>query len=312
MGGYSTIVGNFIPRNRPMNTYTLQGKSALVTGGSGGIGEVTARELARLGADVTIIGRSSERSQAAVDRIQQALAASNGQTPGSISSITADLSDLNQVQRAAQEYRLRNDRLDVLVNNAGGFFWKRQDTVDGYELTFALNHLNYFLLTRELLPLLESSADGQHSRVVNVSSDAHQSGRMDFDNLQFERGYNGWLAYSNSKLANVLFTFELARRLQGSPVTANVLHPGFVRTNFAKNNGLLFRLAKPIADLAAIPVDEGAQTSIYLASSPDVEGVSGEYFVKSQPIRAAAQAYDGASARRLWEISEEMVERIAS
>jgi NAD(P)-dependent dehydrogenase (short-subunit alcohol dehydrogenase family) len=292
-----------------LNTPSLNGKSILVTGATNGIGEVTARELARMGADVVIIGRSAERCQATMDGIQQALSAPNGHTPGKVSAITADLSDLQQVKQAAAEYQRRFDRLDVLVNNAGGFYWDRQLSPDGLELTFALNHLNYFVLTQELLPMLEASANGSNSRVVNVSSDAHESGKIDFDDLQGEQSYNGWRAYSNSKLANVLFTFELARRMEGKKVTANALHPGFVRTNFGKNNGLLFRMTMPIVQLFGIPVEEGARTNIYLASSPEVEGTSGEYFAKQQPRRASERAYDLETARRLWEVSAEIVEK---
>jgi NAD(P)-dependent dehydrogenase (short-subunit alcohol dehydrogenase family) len=290
-----------------LNPSTLKGKSILVTGASAGIGEVTALELARQGADVTLVGRSPERTEAAAERIRQSVAAENNLAPATVSTIIADLSILSEVRRAAQEYRRRFERLDVLVNNAGGFFWDRHTTPDGLELTFALNHLNYFLLTQELLPLLEASANGQASRIVNVSSDAHQGGRLDFDNLQHERKFNGWRAYANSKLANILFTFELSRRLDAKKVTANVLHPAFVATNFGKNNGTLFRVAMPITHLFAIPVEEGAQTSIYLAATPDVEGKSGSYFVKSKPTRAAERAYDEDAATKLWEISEDLV-----
>ncbi len=291
-----------------MTELSLHGKNALVTGGSNGIGEYTALELARMGANVTIIGRNAERTDAAAQRIRQAIAATgNGHPPATVSTILADLSVLEQVRRASDEYRQEHSSLHILVNNAGGFFMKRQTTPDGYELTFALNHLHYFLLTQELLPLLEAGANGQYSRVVNVSSGAHTGGRLNFDDLQMENSFSGWRAYSNSKLANVLFTFELARRLEGKKISANSLHPGFVATNFAKDNGALMRLAMPLTRPFSISPEEGAQTPVYLAASPDVEGSSGGYYYKSRQTRAAAQAYDADAARKLWEVSEQLV-----
>ena len=191
----------------------------------------------------------------------------------------------------------------MLVNNAGGFFWKRMETAEGLEMTFALNHLNYFLLTNLLLEKLEASAP---SRIVCVSSDAHRGGRLNFDDLQNKRKYAGFPAYAQSKLMNVLFTYELSRRLAGSGVTANVLHPGFVASGFGKNNGLLFRLAMPLAQLGAISPQEGARTSITLASSPELEGVSGKYFTKEKEVQSAPASYDEGSARRLWAVSAEM------
>ena len=304
--------------NQP-STLSLTGKTILVTGGTGGIGEVTARELARQGAEVIIVGRNLERTQAALQRIRTTLqsppiAGEKDQQaivedPGQVDYLLADLSDLSQVRHLAGEYQQRYDRLDVLINNAGGYFSNRHTTVDGYELTFALNHLSYFLLTQELLPILEARANGASARVVNVSSNAHHGATLDFDDLQLEHGFNGWRAYSSSKLANILFTTELARRLAGKPVTANVLHPGFVATNFAKNNGLLYRLAMPIAHLFALSPEQGARTSVYLAASAEVSQVSGVYFEKERPARTSEAARDTETARRLWEISAEMVDK---
>lgn len=275
----------------------MQGKSCLVTGATGGIGLVTARELARQGARVVLVGRSRERCLAAVEGIRQ----QTGNT--GVDFIVADLSSLEQIRRAASEFAARHDRLDVLVNNVGAFFWKRQESVDGIEMTFALNHLSYFLLTNLLLDMLRASAP---ARVVNVSSDAHRGAQMNFDDLQNRRRYAGFRVYAQSKLANVLFTYELARRLEGSSVTANALHPGFVATNFAQNNGFLFRLFMPLAQLSAISPEEGARTSIYLASSPEVEGVTGKYFVRQQAVQSSPASYDEQSARRLWDVSLEL------
>jgi NAD(P)-dependent dehydrogenase (short-subunit alcohol dehydrogenase family) len=272
----------------------MTGKTCVVTGASSGIGFETALELARRGARVTLVSRSAERCQAAAERIRQETGNAE------VGYIAADLSLLAEVRRAAEEILKREERLDVLVNNAGGFFWKRMETAEGLEMTFALNHLNYFLLTNLLLEKLKASAP---SRIVCVSSDAHRGGRLNFDDLQNKRKYAGFPAYAQSKLMNVLFTYELSRRLAGSGVTANALHPGFVASGFGKNNGLLFRVAMPLAQLGAISPQEGARTSITLASSPELEGVSGKYFTKEKEVQSAPASYDEESARRLWDVS---------
>ncbi len=199
----------------------------------------------------------------------------------------------------------RHQRLDVLINNAGGVFASRQVSADGIELTWALNHMSYFLLTNLLTDILRASAP---ARVVNVSSDAHRGGTMHWDDLQFTRGYNGWAAYAQSKLANILFSNELARRLEGTGVTSNALHPGFVATRFAHNNGIIWGgLMALMQRLFAITPEEGAQTSIYLATASEVATISGRYFVKSRETSPAPQAQDMAAAARLWEISERMI-----
>jgi NAD(P)-dependent dehydrogenase (short-subunit alcohol dehydrogenase family) len=276
----------------------MAGKTCVITGATAGIGEVTARELARFGARVLVVGRSPERCAATLERIQ-------GQTGSSaVESLVADLSVQADVRRLAGQVRERCDRLDVLVNNAGGMFLDRRETVDGIELTLALNHLSYFLLTNELLPLLKASAP---ARIVNVASGAHKGIAIDFDDIQGHRGYRGWTAYQRSKLANVLFTYELARRLEGSGVTANTLHPGFVKTNFFKDlTGWIGSMMRLGASLVAIGPEAGARTSVYLASSPEVEGVSGQYFVKCRPVRSSRQSHDRAAAERLWRVSEEL------
>jgi retinol dehydrogenase 12 len=275
----------------------MKDKICMVTGASSGIGFVTARELARQGAQVTLVSRSPERCQAAAEGIRQETG-----NPA-VDFIAADLSSLGEIRRAAEEFLKRRKRLDVLVNNAGGFFMKRSETVDGLELTFALNHLNYFLLTNLLLETIKASAP---ARIVNVSSDAHRGARLHFDDLQNKHKYAGFRVYSQSKLMNVLFTYELSRRLEGSGVTANALHPGFVASGFAKNNGALFRLVMPLVQLSALTPEEGARTSIYLASSPEVEGVSGKYFTKQRAVQSDPASYDEQTAHQLWDVSLEL------
>jgi NAD(P)-dependent dehydrogenase (short-subunit alcohol dehydrogenase family) len=276
---------------------SMNGKRCVVTGSTGGIGLVTARELARQGARLTLISRNPERCQAAVDNIREETGNQD------IEFIAADLSSQAEVRRAAQEFLDRHEQLDVLVNNAGGFFWRRAETVDGLEMTMALNHLNYFLLTNLLLETIKASGP---ARIVNVSSDAHRGAKVNFDDIQGQRRYAGFRAYAQSKLMNVLFTYELARRLEGSGVTANALHPGFVASGFGKNNGLLFRILMPIAQLGALSPEDGARTSTYLASSPNVEGVSGKYFTKERAVRSDPASYDEQTALRLWELSLEL------
>jgi len=275
----------------------LKDKVCLVTGATAGIGLVTARELARLGATTVVVSRNHERCAAAVAEIQQETGNPH------VDFIAADLSSQAQIRQLAITFQRRYAQLHVLVNNAGGYFLRRHKSIDGIEMTWALNHLSYFLLTNLLLGTIQASAP---ARIVNVSSGAHWDGRINFDDLQGRGGNFGWTAYSQSKLANVLFTKELARRLEGSRVTVNALHPGFVASNFAKNNGALVRLAMRFAQIGAISPEEGALTSIYLASSPEVEGVSGKYFYKGQEAPSNPASDDLEIARRLWEISAEM------
>jgi retinol dehydrogenase 12 len=274
----------------------LQGQVCLVTGATSGIGEVTAHALARQGATVVVLGRNSEKGAATVASIQQ-----ESGNP-SVDFLLADLTDQDQVRRAVAEFRDGYARLDVLINNAGGFFWMRQESVDGIEMTLALNHLAPFLLTNLLQDMLKASAP---ARVINVSSDMHRSAQMDFDDLQIERGYSGRKAYGRSKLALTLFTYELARRLGGSHVTANAVHPGFVATGIGLTNAFL-RLFRPVIRLFAKSPEEGAETSIYLAASPDVESTTGAYFVDKQAVPSSPASYDEAAAERLWEISAQL------
>jgi NAD(P)-dependent dehydrogenase (short-subunit alcohol dehydrogenase family) len=278
---------------------TMQGKVCLVTGGTNGIGNSAALALARLGATVVIVGRSAEKTRQAVEEIR--LATGNSR----VDSLLADLSSQHDVRRLASEFRGQYTQLHVLLNNAGGTFLTRQLSVDGIEMTFALNHLAYFLLTNLLLDTLIASAP---ARIINVSSDAHAHGKIEFDNLQGERAFSGTGPYGNSKLANILFTTELARRLQGTGVTANALHPGLTSTGFGKNNpGLLMTIMGAVIPLIARTPEKGAGTSVYLASSPDVANVTGKYFVDSKAIAPAPQATDPAVAKKLWEVSANMI-----
>jgi retinol dehydrogenase-12 len=269
-------------------------KSCLVTGGTAGIGFVTARELVRGGASVTIVGRDLARGEAAVAAIRTATGSD------AIDFVAADLSDQSQLRPFAQAFRERQPKLDVLVNNAGGMFGHRQLSAEGIEMTFALNHLNYFLLTHLLLPSLAAAAP---SRIVNVASEAHRGATLDFDDLQGEMRYDRWLAYKRSKLANLMFTYELSRRLAERGVTVNALHPGFVATDigvrYAFVPGLLWWLGK----FAAVSPEKGAATSIYLASAPEVAQISGRYFVECRPARSSAASQDREAAQRLWDVS---------
>ena len=277
----------------------MQGKTVLVTGGTGGIGRATAEGLALLGAGVGIVGRDRTRAEHAADEIRARTGAAQ------VDAFAADLSSQAEVRRLAEEVLSTYPRLDVLVNNVGGYWAHRHPTADGLEHTFALNHLAPFLLTHELRDLLVASAP---ARVVTVSSGAQAMGRVDLDDLQGERAYNGQRAYNQSKLANVLFTYELARRLEGTGVTATALHPGVVRTSFGReDSGRWMRLMLPVVRPFMKTPEEGARTSVYLASSPEVAGVTGTYFANSRPKQSSKSSYDPDLARRLWEASAALV-----
>lgn len=285
------------------STPPMRGKICLITGATSGIGRVTAHRLAEMGAHVVLVGRDPARCGTAVQQIQ----AQTGNRE--VEALVADLSSQQQVRDLARRFQERHNRLNVLINNAGGMWLQRRLTVDGLELTFALNHLAYFLLTELLLDTLKASAP---ARIINVSSLAHRRGygRMSFDDLMGERRYNGWKAYCQSKLANLLFTYELARRLEGTGVTANALHPGWVATGFAGGNGWRGRLWQGAANLFALSPEQGAKTIIYLASAPEVEGVSGRYFVRCREVVSAAASRDEEAARRLWQVSQELTSRV--
>jgi retinol dehydrogenase-14 len=275
----------------------MAGRTVLVTGASSGIGRATALGLATMGAHVAITGRDRLRTEDAAREIS----AAGGMK---VEVFVADLSSQAQVRRLASEVLAGLPRIDVLVNNAGGYWDTRHVTVDGLERTFAVNHLAPFLLTN----LLRDRLEWGPARVVTVASNAHTTGRIDFDDLQGERSYSGGRAYSQSKLANVLFTYELARRLRGSAVTANALHPGVVRTSFgaedpARIQRLLIPLLRPVMKSSA----RGAATSIHLASAPELEQVSGRYFANRRPTKSSPRSHDQAVAARLWEASADLV-----
>jgi len=284
---------NMEPLHGPM-----AGRTVLVTGGSGGIGRATALGLAAMGAHLAICGRDRESTQGAAGEIR----AAGG---GPVEVFVADLSSQAQVRRLADEVLQHLPRIEVLVNNVGGYWNTRQVTADGLERTFALNHLAPFLLTNLLLDRLTQSGP---ARVVTVASNAHAQGRIDFDDLQGERSYSGARAYSQSKLANVLFTYELARRLQGSAVTANALHPGLTRTAFGAEDpaGVQRRLVPLLRPFMKAPA-QGAATSIHVASAPELEQVTGRYYVNRRPRRSAKASYDKAAAARLWQVSADLV-----
>jgi retinol dehydrogenase-14 len=275
----------------------MGGKTVLITGGTSGIGKASAVALAAMGAKVVIVGRNSERGEAALRDIK---AQSHSE---SVELMLADLSVQGEVRRLAGEFLERHDKLDVLANNAGLVQSKRTETADGIETTLAVNHLAPFLLTNLLLDRLKQNAP---SRIITVSSEAQRWGNFDFDDIQSTRKYRGFPVYGMTKLANIMFTYELAERLKGTFVTANCLHPGPVGTNFGKNNAgpmaLFFRLGKPFMRSP----EQGADTLIWLASSADVEGVSGEYFSDREEIEPKEIVHDPTARRRLWEISEEL------
>ena len=273
---------------------TMAGKICLVTGGTAGIGFVAARELARRGATVTIVGRDPARGAAAAQSIQAAAGS------GTVDFIAADLAELSQLRAFAASFSQERSRLDVLVNNAGGLFGRRTTTTDGIERTFALNHLGYFATTLLLLPLLRAAAP---ARIVLTASEAHRGACIDFDDLQGDHRYNRWRAYRQSKLANLLFTFELARRLAGQGVTANALHPGFVATEIGTRHNFVPDILWRIGTLAAISPEQGAQTILHLACSPEVADVSGNYFVDNKPARSSPASRDEKTGDRLWDIS---------
>jgi NAD(P)-dependent dehydrogenase (short-subunit alcohol dehydrogenase family) len=278
----------------------MTGRRVLVTGANAGIGKWTAIGLAERGASVILHARSAEKGRAAQEEVKRR----SGR--GDVDLLLADFSSLDDVRRLAAEVLDRYDRLDVLVNNAGLISSRRAESADGFELTFAVNHLAPFLLTNLLLERLLASAP---ARIVSVASRAHLRATIDFDDLDSRRGYEGLDVYSRSKLANILFTRELARRLAESGVTANCLHPGVVRSDFGADGdlggvmGLGWLVIRPFL----LSSKQGAETSIYLASSPEVEGISGEYFDRCRVARTSSRARDMDAAARLWRVSEERV-----
>jgi NAD(P)-dependent dehydrogenase (short-subunit alcohol dehydrogenase family) len=275
----------------------MDGKVVLITGGTSGIGKAAAKALAGMGAEVVVTGCNRQKGEGALQEIRSE---SGNNT---VSLLLADLAAQAEVRRLAKEFRASHARLNVLVNNAGLYKTRRTETPDGIEMTLAVNHLAPFLLTNLLLDLLKKSAP---SRVINVSSEAERWGKIDLDDLQSERRYRGFPVYGKSKLANIMFTYELAERLRGTGVTANCMHPGSVNTNMGKNERgvgiLLFRAFKPFMRSPK----KGADTLVYLAASPDVQGRTGEYFIDREVAIPSEEAYDGALREQLWEASEEL------
>jgi NAD(P)-dependent dehydrogenase (short-subunit alcohol dehydrogenase family) len=282
----------------------MAGKVVLITGGNAGIGRETAVGLARKGAHVVFTSRDAARGSEALADIKRRSGSA------SVDVMSLDLASLASVREFASAFLDRYDRLDVLIDNAGLVLGSRTVTEDGYETTFQVNHLGHFLLTELLRDRLVASAP---SRVIVVSSDAHKSARngLDFDDLQSERKYSSFGVYGKTKLANILFTRELARRLDGTGVTVNAVHPGFVASRFGRDGdtGLLGRIAMPLVRPFALNAEKGARTSIYLASDPAVEGITGAYWVKCAPVAPSDAAQDAGAARKLWDASEQLVSR---
>jgi NAD(P)-dependent dehydrogenase (short-subunit alcohol dehydrogenase family) len=274
----------------------LAGRICVITGATRGIGRATAEGLARLGATVVLIARRREDGE----RTSREIAYQSPVPPG---VVTADLASQASIREAAAELRRLYPHLRVLVNNAGLITRRRELTVDGLEVQFAVNHLAYFLLTSLLLDQLKAGAP---SRIINISSAAHHGAQLDFDDLQGERRYDGNRAYSQTKLANILFTYELARRLQGTGVTANCLHPGVIGTQLLGDYLGLSTAGRALARTFGASPEKGAETSIYLATSPDVQTVTGKYFEARRERRSSRESYDEAAARRLWEVSERL------
>ncbi|MFW9943563.1 MAG: SDR family oxidoreductase [Candidatus Sifarchaeia archaeon] len=277
----------------------MDGKVCIVTGSNSGIGKETALALAEMGATVVMAVRDAEKGENARTEILE----QTGNTKTDL--MICDLASLDSIRQFAKEFTQKYDRLDVLVNNAGCTIHKRQVTIDGFERTLAVNYLGPFLLTHELLPMLKSSAP---SRVINLTSGIHSSARVDFDDLQNERKYKAMNAYGTAKLMVVMHTYELARRLEGTGVSVNAVHPGFAATNLGSNTGalrhrIMFKMVRPLQ----MSAKKGAETSVYVATSPELEGVTGKYFAKSQERPSSELSYDEEAQKRLWVVTEELL-----
>ncbi len=275
----------------------MTGKVCMVTGGNSGIGKETAAGLAKLGGTVVIVCRDKTKGEAALSEIRTKSGNRN------VDLILADLSSMRSVRQLAEDFRRKYEKLQVLVNNAGVVQAKRHATPEGFEQTFATNHLGHFLLTNLLLDLIKASAP---ARIINVTSEAHRGSKIHFDDVQGEKKYSSFRAYGQLKLANVLFTYELARKLEGTRVTVNCLHPGVVRTGFGHDDPGLMSLAIRIGSPFFMSPVKAARAAVHLATSPELEGVSGKYFSKMKEARSSKESYDEETARRLWETSEEL------
>ncbi len=287
-------------------TASMQGKTVLITGGNSGIGRETAVALAQAGATVAFTSRDSAKGEAAAAHIRE-------RSRADVALLSLDLASFASIRACAAAFLERHEKLDVLINNAGLILSERTETEDGFETTFGVNHLGHFLLTQLLLDRVKASAP---ARIINVASRAHRFARsgLDFDDLQMTKGYSGMQAYGRAKLANIYFTRELARRLEGTGVTVTAVHPGGVTTGFARDGDVkppfswLWAMAGPFLRSPA----KGAETSIYLAFDLEVEGVTGQYFVDSHEAEPTAVALDDAAARRLWDVSEELVSEVTA
>jgi NAD(P)-dependent dehydrogenase (short-subunit alcohol dehydrogenase family) len=277
----------------------MNGRTCLITGATDGIGKETAIGMAKNGYNLILIGRNEEKGKKVTEEIKK-LAESID-----IDFFKADLMLMKEVSRVADEVCQKYDRIDVLINNVGAYFAFRDVTEEGFERTFALNHLGYFLMTKKLLPLVEKS---DYKRIVNVSSSAHYGISFEFDNLNGEKKYRGFRTYQKSKLANVMFTYELAKKVKERGITANCLHPGFVASKFGNNNNLLWRGILGFAKaLMAINVKKGAKTSIHLACSDDVKDITGRFFSNCEVKKGSGKAKNEEHNQKLWEISEDVV-----
>ncbi len=282
-------------------SWNIDGKLCVVTGANSGIGKHTAIALARDGARVVMVCRNLDKGEAARTEIKSASGSDQ------VELMQCDMASLGSIRSFTDALCDRYDHLDVLVNNAGAMFGKRELTADGYECTFAVNHLGYFLVTKGLLDLLKASAP---SRIVSVATGGHRMGWLDFDNLQGEKLYSRYVAYGTSKLCNIMFTYELARRLDGTGVTANCVHPGAVGSNFGAGSGALFSTFMKLGKSMLVTPEKGARTSIHLAASPEVEGVTGGYYAKCKPARSSRKSYDRDAQHRLWDLSEDLVSAV--
>jgi len=272
----------------------MQGKIVVITGGTSGIGQVAAESLARMGARVVLVARDQKRAGAVLERLRRFGAAA------AHAAHYADLSSIAEGKRVAAEIAAAEPRIDVLINNAGALFNSRRITAEGLEMTFALNHMSYFVMTLGLLDALRAAGS---ARIVNTASAAHVGAKLDFADLQSSRSYSGFKVYGRSKLCNILFTRECARRIAGTGVTCNCLHPGFVATRFGDQSGGLVQTVMPIAKLFAISTEKGADTITYLASAAEVAASNGQYFYQRRPTRPSPQAEDAAAAAQLWDES---------
>ena len=279
-------------------TDLMNDKRILITGATNGIGKTAALDLAKMGAEVIIVGRNENKTRRVLDELKAASGSDR------LDMLIADLSSIEQIRRAADEFRGRYERLDVLLNNAGAIFPKYQESADGLEMTFALNHISYFLLTHLLLDNLKQTAQRQgEARIINVSSSAHRGAQ--FNGPDEANAYSSSRSYGKSKLANVLFTYDLARRLEGTAVTVNAVHPGLVDTGFGSEfKGFLGLLIKALQMTIARSPEKGAETLVYLASSPEVRGVGAKYWKDKKQVESSKASFDVAQQRRLWELSE--------